>query len=485
MKQQLANLKTMLYSDYKLFAQLIHSIEVPNFSDKFLLQNLNPIFPRDIKDSMESSGKYVMLLSTIIVSNPEDIELLDKLPLAVNFDLSNLTLSNTIKALKVLENSDAIRVLCNDSVTSDKFRVFHDKIKFVNSIYFDTELKRIGTFETNSSSAHSVSIDDSKELVIDNTIEIDEEGFINLNHSDYGEFGRGYTISYNDFATKMAYAVIDRPYVENEVIEDDVLNETPYFKDIIAEMQRYLPSLKGFKFNLAKPEPDVYYENGYIDHDSVGNFRNYVKDGEKGRFLIDKNCWLLIGDDEGCPTEDPESLPIYGEKSVIGGKPYLWKYVIEDSEFEIPKKDFEKDFSYYSYNKLYLKDGIVNEFESQFYNWKIGQFACDSGNINNIWDEEKTYYLFFIKFEGDRQEFNENRYLFSNTLRTYFWNILDLTQLKTECVEWLERHWIEIDKDIEIIKSTKSMKEIIYHLLSMDDFKDCVIMKRMKCVETI
>jgi hypothetical protein len=447
-----------------------------------LLQNLNPIFPRDIKDSIESSGKYVMLLSTIIVSNPEDIEFLNKLPLAVNFDLSNLTLSNTIKALKVLENSDAIRVLCNDTVTSDKFRIFHDKIKFVNSIYFDTELKRIGTFETNSSSAHSVSIDDSKELVIDNTIEIDDEGFINLNHSDYGEFGRGYTISHNDFATKMAYAVIDRPYVENEVIEDDVMNETPYFKDIIAEMQRYLPSLKGFKFNLAKPEPNVYYENGYIDHDSVGNFRNYVKDGEKGRFLIDKNCWLLIGDDEGCPTEDPESLPIYGEKSVIGGKPYLWKYVIEDSEFEVPKKEFEKDFSYYSYDNLYLKNGLVNESEDRYSRYQtIGQFICKSGSIGDIYDEERMYYLFFIKFNGDRQEFIDSEYLFDRDLSC--WG--NLTQMKEDCVESLQRNWVDIDKDIEKIKSAKSIKEVIYHLLSMDDFKDCVIMKRMKCVETI
>lgn len=482
MKQQLANLKTMLYSDYKLFAQLIHSVEVPKFSDKFILENLNPVFPRDIKDSIESSSKIVMLLSTIIVSNQGDIELLDKLPLAVNFDLSNLNISNTIKALKVLENSDAIRVFCDKDVTSDKFRIFHDKIEFTNSIHFDTELKRIGTFETNSSSAHSISIDDSKELVIDNTIEIDEEGFINLNHSDYGEFGRGYTISYNDFATKMAYAVIDRPYVEDEVIEDDVLNETPYFKDIIAEMQGYLPSLKGFKFNLQKPAPDTYYENGYIDRDSVGNFRTSVKDGEKGRFLIDKNCWLLIGDDEGCPTEDPESLPVYGSKCVIGGKPYLYKYVIEDSEFEIPKKDFEKDFSYYSYDPLYLKDGIVNESEDRYSRYQtVGQFTRESGGIADIWDEERMYYLFFVKFNGDRQEFIENRNLFDRELSC--WG--NLTQIKEDCIESLNRNWVDIDKDIEIIKSAKSIKEVIYHLLSMDDFKDCVIMKRMKCVKTI
>lgn len=483
MKQQLANLKTMLYSDYKLFAQLIHSVETPNFSDSFILENLNPIFPRDIKDSIESSRKYIMLLSTIIVSNTEDIELLDKLPLAVNFDLSNLTLSNTIKALKVLENSDAIRVLCNDSVTSDKFRIFHDKIKFVNSIYFNTELKRIGTFETNSSSAHSVSIDDTKELVIDNSIEIDEEGFINLNHSDYISFGRGYTISYNDFATKMAYAVIDRPYVENEVIEDDILNETPYFKNITTEIQQYLPSVKGFKFNLEKPAPDKHYENGYIDHDSVGNFRNYVEDGEKGRFLIDKNCWLLIGDDEGCPTEDPELLPVYESKCVTTGKPYLWKYVIEDSEFEITKKSSEKDFSYYLYDGLYLKEGLINEFEDRYAQLRIiGGFTCESGSIDKVSDEEGISYLFFTKFEGDYEDFRYTSYLFNDTLSS-FWR--DTPEIIEKCAEYLETHWVDIDKDIEVIKSAKSIKEVIYHLLSMDDFKDCVIMKRVKCVETI
>ena len=463
------------------------------------MENLNPVFPRDIKDSIESSSKIVMLLSTIIVSNQGDIELLDKLPLAVNFDLSNLNISNTIKALKVLENSDAIRVLCDKNVTSDKFRIFNDKIEFTNSIHFDTELKRIGTFETNSSSAHSISIDDSKELVIDNTIEIDEEGMINLNSEYYQYFGRGYTISYNDFATKMAYVVADEPQMDwdlkNEINKtNDGIGNTnnliklssyysklhKYYDDIIKSIQKYLPSLKGFIFNTPELKEEYDYPKGHVDHDSQGLLKNNVED--IGRFLIDKNCWLLIGDDEGCPTEDPESLPIYGSKCVIGGKPYLYKYIIEDSEFEIPKKDFEKDFSYYSYDPLYLKDGIVNESEDRYSRYQtVGQFVCKSGGIGDIYDEERMYYLFFVKFNGDRQEFIENENLFDRSLSC--WG--NLTQMKEDCVESLNRNWIDIDKDIEIIKSAKSIKEVIYHLLSMDDFKDCVIMKRMKCVETI
>lgn len=186
------------------------------------------------------------------------------------------------------------------------------------------KLIRIGVFETNSSSCHSVSIaDETKEFVLD-TIYPDQNGIINLLG---GEFGWEW-FKHNDALTKANYAAVS--FMNNEIhmgMLFDVIKEQTGAEEVI-----FLGS-------------DSYdsVNHSYIDHDSYGTCP-LNKDDLKN-FIFNKNSWLFGGNDNS--TAEPtfyhvpefkggrQILPEYKYVLTIEGIKETTKFINEPSEDEI------------------------------------------------------------------------------------------------------------------------------------------------------
>lgn len=134
-----------------------------------------------------------------------------------------------------------------------------------------TKLIRIGVFETNSSSAHSIAMASATQQFILDTIYPDQFGRIYVNG---GEFGWNWD-KYNDAQTKLDYAYQDS--VDIEMLERVVKEQTGATEVI-----------------FDKPG----FERGYIDHSSSGTAREVCIDDARTRdFIFNKNSWLFTGND--------------------------------------------------------------------------------------------------------------------------------------------------------------------------------------------
>lgn len=164
------------------------------------------------------------------------------------------------------------------------------------------------TFETNSSSSHSISISDTKIL---NDIPIpDENGIVTLKS---GEFGWE-DVVYDDFYDKAAYLIVYiRDWVKTKLKEK--------FRNILENLIKEKSGCIEIKYeNLfwdreekshidENGETITYYSylgKGYIDHQSVENQdRNYLFDvndidyveGELENYLFNNNSFLQTGND--------------------------------------------------------------------------------------------------------------------------------------------------------------------------------------------
>jgi hypothetical protein len=151
------------------------------------------------------------------------------------------------------------------------------------------KLIRNSVFETNSSSSHSISLAKSDMDFIMDTIFPDEYGNINVIG---GEFGWEW-VKYNDAITKLNYAYQDN--VDVELLRKIVLSQTGADRVIFHDK-----------------------DDGYIDHDSVGNARNVCVDEESTRnFIFNLNSWLFTGNDNTNPHINFFDVPKYTEKGVI------------------------------------------------------------------------------------------------------------------------------------------------------------------------
>lgn len=175
------------------------------------------------------------------------------------------------------------------------------------------KLIRKGVFETNSSSAHSVSIaDDSKEFVLD-TIYPDQDGTIEL---EGGQFGWEW-FKHNDALTKANY--VAATYGLTSALEEAIIEQTG------ADRVIYTGS-------------DDYDKNwSYVDHDSYG----VAPDSKESirNFIFNKNSWLFGGNDN---TEaDPMfyNVPEYKEGREI--KP-LYEYILKIEGFNKETKFLSK-----------------------------------------------------------------------------------------------------------------------------------------------
>ena len=136
------------------------------------------------------------------------------------------------------------------------------------------QLIRKGTFETNSSSSHCITIDDSTELF--ESLPVNDDGYVVLTG---GEFGWGYE-EYNDALTKANYIAVDYQYMGDDDSKYDILT------DVIKEQTGCL----GVVYDISR--------DSYIDHQSTGTGRDLNKD-ELRLFIFNPKSTLVISNDNG------------------------------------------------------------------------------------------------------------------------------------------------------------------------------------------
>jgi len=148
-------------------------------------------------------------------------------------------------------------------------------------------------FETNSSSSHSFSIA-SGDIATYDTI-VPDDGVITL--VPEGEFGWGQE-EYNDPHTKAAYCWLDILYIPNQL-------ERSRYKFMLFKVLTSHTGAKDVIFagdDSPRDEYGWFTEStgvGYIDHQSVGNARNYVFINESilKDFIFNPKSTLIIDND--------------------------------------------------------------------------------------------------------------------------------------------------------------------------------------------
>lgn len=135
---------------------------------------------------------------------------------------------------------------------------------------------RKNIFETNSSSSHSITIQDGDYW---DTIEADEYGMITLTG---GQFGWEW-VKYNDALTKANYCAVN--YIHN----DDKLE---MLKEVIMEYT----GCKRLIIDISKDWED--YNCGYIDHQSSDTVEEAFDSKDQLKtFIFNKSSWLYLGND--------------------------------------------------------------------------------------------------------------------------------------------------------------------------------------------
>ena len=134
------------------------------------------------------------------------------------------------------------------------------------------QLIRTGTFETNSSSTHSLVIGETG--VLFDSLPVNDEGYVVLTG---GEFGWGYD-EYDDALTKANYIAVDYQHTGEDKSRYDILT------GVIMEQTQ----CAGVIYDL---HPD-----SYIDHQSSGYGRSLTKD-ELRMFIFNPKSTLIVDND--------------------------------------------------------------------------------------------------------------------------------------------------------------------------------------------
>ena len=173
---------------------------------------------------------------------------------------------------------------------------------------------RQGVFETNSSSTHSISINENTEGILD-TIYTDSDGVIRLEGGDFGwEWQR-----YNDAETKANYCFSDVTY--NDWQDNDKL--------VIKDQEKYDMLVKVIKDHTGAKHVE-FEQKGYgIDHQSKGTASDaFASEETLKNFLFDPQSVLFTGNDneEGLPNFfDAHDLE-YSFKLEVEGTDQVFKF---------------------------------------------------------------------------------------------------------------------------------------------------------------
>lgn len=168
---------------------------------------------------------------------------------------------------------------------------------------------RIGMFESNSSSAHTISIaGKDKQFVLD-YIYPDDQGIIYVHG---GEFGWEWA-KFNDAETKLEYAY--QSNVNTSILERIIKEKTGATSVIFDGIDK-----------------------GYIDHQSNGTV-NDLSEKELTNFIFNKNSWLFTGNDNGEPSPSFYEVPEFRDGKIYRPK---FKYELTIDNYEKTEKFLER-----------------------------------------------------------------------------------------------------------------------------------------------
>lgn len=158
---------------------------------------------------------------------------------------------------------------------------------------------RKGTFETNSSSSHSL-VYSKKNRGYTYDLPVDDDGVLTI---PFGEFGWGPQVL-KDPIDKLSYVLTDRcgyKYYDisqnkswEEIVEE--LKEDEDVQNIIDIIKTYCDNVKDVTFET----PGSYYPTGYVDHQSRGT----SNDDDISEIIFNNNIIILIDNDNSCCFED-------------------------------------------------------------------------------------------------------------------------------------------------------------------------------------
>ena len=178
---------------------------------------------------------------------------------------------------------------------------------------------RKNTFETNSSSCHSIILS-YKDRGYDYDLPVDSNGTF---HVKFGEFGWGPDVLRTPY-DKISYYITDQIQIsgcnwfENEEDFEKELKEF-YNNQKIVKLIEYIkskcPQVKDVKFEFGSK----FYKLGYVDHDSVGTSDDLPIE----RYIFNNGAIIIIDNDNNfnfwdyqcdetqkgnAPKKDPEEL---------------------------------------------------------------------------------------------------------------------------------------------------------------------------------
>lgn len=152
------------------------------------------------------------------------------------------------------------------------------------------KIVRCGTFETNSSSSHSLVVTKSSDVFTPEEIRenfwVDKDRLIWMG-SYRLDFGRNPNAPLVSFADKLRYLIATYCNSNPEKIDE-----------LLSIVRKYVPEVKEFKFDLTYNGNRCYY--GSIDHQSMGIVRSYIEKHNLSleEFLINKKYIIILDGDE-------------------------------------------------------------------------------------------------------------------------------------------------------------------------------------------
>ena len=175
---------------------------------------------------------------------------------------------------------------------------------------------RKSVFETNSSSTHSIHID-NKTMLMDTSLLPNEDGVVTLTGGEFGwEWER-----YNDALTKANYASIESSGISNELLIQAISEQTG-----------------------ARQVNINHIDWVYIDHQSQGLLGKMNLE-ELKNWIFNPNSWLITGNDNGSEPEDMKNFPEIDEKGVEHPFEYTHEIKIENKDIKFKFKGLPEDNS--------------------------------------------------------------------------------------------------------------------------------------------
>lgn len=168
---------------------------------------------------------------------------------------------------------------------------------------------RRGTFETNSSSTHSIVISD-KDRGYSYDLPVDENGILTLT---FGSFGWGPDVLNTPYEkltyllTQMAQDILNDEELDNFELGLTALTESEEIESLLDMLRDRCEYINDFEW---KQNDDGYYPFGYIDHASYGT----AKEEKPEELIFNNKILILIDNDNSCHFEDyfpsfPNSKP--------------------------------------------------------------------------------------------------------------------------------------------------------------------------------